>query len=161
MPFFKPIFKKISELWYPQAVSIGKPVEMDELCDEIALISSLSKADSKAAMQAMGLVLGNFMSSGRTVHVDGLGTFYYTCIAEGTGVESAEKVSAKQITGTRVRFIPESKRNGKTITRALVGENVKWVNVNSISKLDGTGTSEQPGGGGEEEGGEESPDPIV
>lgn len=161
MPFFKPIFKKISELWYPQAVSIGKPVEMDELCDEIALISSLSKADSKAAMQAMGLVLGNFMSSGRTVHVDGLGTFYYTCIAEGTGVESAEKVSAKQITGTRVRFIPESKRNGKTITRALVGENVKWVNVNSISKLDGTGTSEQPGGGGEEEGGGESPDPIV
>lgn len=161
MPFFKPIFKKISELWYPQAVSIGKPVEMDELCDEIALISSLSKADSKAAMQAMGLVLGKFMSSGRTVHVDGLGTFYYTCIAEGTGVESAEKVSAKQITGTRVRFIPESKRNGKTITRALVDENVKWVNVNSISKLDGTGTSEQPGGGEGEEGGGESPDPIV
>lgn len=161
MAFFKPIFKKISELWYPQAVSIGKPVEMDELCEQIALVSSMSKADSRAAMEALGLVMGNFMNAGRTVHVDGLGTFYYTCQSNGRGVESADKVSANQIVSTRVRFIPESKRNGKTITRALISDNVRWVNVNSISKLDGTGTSEQPGGGGEEEGGGESPDPIV
>lgn len=26
MAFFKPIYKKLAKLWYPQAVSIGKPV---------------------------------------------------------------------------------------------------------------------------------------
>ncbi|MEG1660090.1 MAG: DNA-binding protein, partial [Bacteroides sp.] len=128
MAFFKPIYKKLTKLWYPQAVSIGKSVEMDELCKQIALISTVSSADSKAAIEALGLVLGTFMNSGRTVHVEGLGTFYYTCVATGKGVDATEKVTANQINGTRVRFIPESRRQGTTVTRALVGENVVWTN---------------------------------
>ncbi|MEG1865457.1 MAG: hypothetical protein RR331_01095 [Bacteroides sp.] len=44
MAFFKPIYKKLTKLWYPQAVSIGKSVEMDELCKQIALISTVSSA---------------------------------------------------------------------------------------------------------------------
>ena len=146
MAFFKPIYKKLAKLWYPQAVSMGKPVEMDELCKQIALISTVSSADSKAAIEALGLVLGTFMNSGRTVHVEGLGTFYYTCVSGGKGVDTAEKVNANQINGTRVRFIPESRRQGTTVTRALVGENVVWTNVNSLSGLDGTATT-TPGGG--------------
>lgn len=145
MAFFKPIYKKLAKLWYPQAVSIGKPVEMEEICKQIALISTVSKADSKAALEALGLVLGTFMNSGRTVHVEGLGTFYYTCVSGGKGVDTAEKVNANQINGTRVRFIPESRRQGTAVTRALIDENVVWTNVNTLSGLDGTGTT--PGGG--------------
>ena len=48
MAFFKPIYKKMSKKWHPQAVSVGKPIEMDELCKQIALISTVSSADSKA-----------------------------------------------------------------------------------------------------------------
>ena len=121
MAFFKPIYKKMSKKWHPQAVSVGKPIEMDELCKQIALISTVSSADSKATLEALGLVLGSSMNTGRTVHVEGLGTFYYTCVSNGKGVDSAEKVNANQISGTRVRFIPESRRQGSAVTRALIG----------------------------------------
>ena len=110
MAFFKPIYKKLSKKWHPQAVSVGKPIEMDELCKQIALISTVSSADTKATLEALGLVLGTCMNTGRTVHVEGLGTFYYTCISTGKGVDTAEKVNANQISGTRVRFVPESHR---------------------------------------------------
>ena len=136
MAFFKPIYKKLSKKWHPQAVSVGKPIEMDELCKQIALISTVSSADTKATLEALGLVLGTCMNTGRTVHVEGLGTFYYTCISTGKGVDTAEKVNANQISGTRVRFVPESHRQGTTITRGLIGENVTWANINSISQLD-------------------------
>ncbi len=133
----------------PQAVSVGKPIEMDELCKQIALISTVSSADSKATLEALGLVLGSSMNTGRTVHVEGLGTFYYTCVSNGKGVDSAEKVNANQISGTRVRFIPESRRQRqRAVTRALIGENVTWTNVSSISGLDGTGSGKPSGGDG-------------
>ena len=93
MAFFKPIYKKMSKKWHPQAVSMGKPIEMDELCKQIALISTVSSADSKATLEALGLVLGSSMNTGRTVHVEGLGTFYYTCVSNGKGVDSAENVT--------------------------------------------------------------------
>lgn len=161
MAFFKSVYKKMTKLWYPQAVSVGKPIEMDELCKLIALISTVSSADAKAALEALGLVLGNSMNTGRTVHVEGLGTFYYTCIANGKGVDSPEKVTANQITGTRVRFIPESRRQGSTVTRALIGENVTWTNIASISTLDGTGQGETPGGTpGGDDGDDQNPDPL-
>ena len=57
MAFFKPIYKKMSKKWHPQAVSVGKPIEMDELCKQIALISTVSSADSKATLEALGLVV--------------------------------------------------------------------------------------------------------
>ena len=85
MAFFKPIYKKLSKKWHPQAVSVGKPIEMDELCKQIALISTVSSADTKATLEALGLVLGTCMNTGRTVHVEGLGTFYYTCISTEIG----------------------------------------------------------------------------
>ena len=155
MAFFKPIYKKLSKLWYPQALTVDKPVSMDELCEQIALISTVSKADSKAALSALGLVMGNFMNAGRSVQVEGVGTFYYTCTSEGKGKATKEEVDASCITGTRVRFVPESTRQGNTITRALIGKNVTWRNIETFSKLAGTGTSTTPGGGEEEGGGTE------
>ena len=67
MAFFKPIYKKLSKKWHPQAVSVGKPIEMDELCKQIALISTVSSADTKATLEALGLVLGTCMNTGRRV----------------------------------------------------------------------------------------------
>ena len=78
----------MSKKWHPQAVSVGKPIEMDELCKQIALISTVSSADTKATLEALGLVLGTCMNTGRTVHVEGLETFYYTCISTGKGVDT-------------------------------------------------------------------------
>ena len=59
------------------------------------------------------------MNSGRTVKLDGVDTFYYTANAGGQGVDSDKEACAKQIVGTRVRFIPE-------VARPLVSENTFW-----------------------------------
>ncbi len=158
MPIFKGIYKKMSKKWHPQAVTVGAPVEMDELCKQISLMTTVSPPDAKAAIEALGMVIGSFMNSGRTVHVDGLGTFYYTCVSNGQGVETEKEVNANQITGTRVRFVPESTRKGRTVTRALISEDLVWTNIKSVSMLDGTGTvtdPETPGGSTGEEEGEE------
>ena len=155
MPIFKAIYKKLSRKWHPHAITVGKPVEMGELCDQISLISTVSRPDAKAALEALGMVMGSFMNSGRSVHVDGLGTFYYTCISNGQGVDTEKEVNASQITGTRVRFVPEFTRKGKVVTRGLISSNLTWTNIKSVSTPDGTGESSTPGeeGGGEEEGG--------
>ena len=66
------------------------------------------------------------------------------------GVDTPEEVSAKQIIGTRVRFIPEVARSvsGQVSTRSLVSENTFWEEL----KLDSSASSS---GGGEVEEGED------
>ena len=154
MPIFKAIYKKMSQKWHPQAITVGPPVEMDELCDQIGQMTTVSRPDAKAAIEALGMVMGSFMNSGRSVHVAGLGTFYYTCVSNKKGVDTEKEVSANQIVGTRVRFVPESTRKGNIVTRGLVSANLVWTNLKSVSQLNGTaegGGTEEPGGEEEEE----------
>ena len=54
MPFFKKEQKAINDKWYPRTVTVGHPVEMDEVCDRITEMSTASKADSKAVLTALG-----------------------------------------------------------------------------------------------------------
>ena len=133
MPFFKKEQKAINDKWYPTTVTVGRPVEMDEVCNRIAEMSTASEADTKAVMTALGKVLGSLMNTGRTVYIEGLGSFYYGCVAEGTGKETADEVTAECITATRVRFLPERnvQQNG-AVTRNLVGNEVFWVDVESM-----------------------------
>ena len=65
---------------------------------------------------------------GRTVKLDGLGTFYLTAVATKQGVDSREKVKASHIIGTRVRFIPETTRTSgrKVATRSLISDDIFW-----------------------------------
>ena len=108
MPFFKKEQKAINGLWYPRTVTVGHPVEMDEVCNRIAEMSTASEADTKAVMTALGKVLGSLMNTGRTVHIEGLGYFYYGCVANGN-----------------------VQQNG-AVTRNLVGNEVFWVDVESM-----------------------------
>ena len=102
------------------------------------------------------------MAQGRTVKLEGLGTFYYTAAANGQGVDSPEKVTAAQITGGRIRFIPESTRtNGnRTVTRSLVSDIIFWEEWGGKGS-DGSSSGGGSEGGGESGGEEEAPDPTV
>ena len=152
MAFYKKIKKKINGLWYPQAVTVGKPVTTDEVADRLAQISTVSRADVYAVLKELGGVMGDYMANGRTVKLDGVGTFYYTAAANGKGVESEDKVSASQITGVRVRFLPEVKRSSsqQVTTRSLVSNNIFWEewggSASASSPSDG-GNSGGTGGG--------------
>ena len=71
------------------------------------------------------------MAQGRTVKLEGMGTFFYTPDMKGQGVDTPQEVSARQIRGTHVRFIPETRRAAnKSITaRTLVPPGVEWLDI--------------------------------
>lgn len=64
---------------------MGKPVTTDQIADRLAQISTVSRADTYAVLKDLGSVMADYMSQGRTVKMDGLGTFYYTAVARDRG----------------------------------------------------------------------------
>ena len=124
---------KINGLWYPKSVLVGPPVSTKQVAERLSRESTVSLADVYAVLMSLGGVLGDYMSQGRSVKLDGIGTFYFTATANKNGVAKEEDVSAKQINGIRVRFIPETsyKQNGSTpagrrATRSLTDVSIEW-----------------------------------
>lgn len=152
MAYFKKIQKKANGKWYPQGVTIGKPVTTKEVANRLADLSALSPGDCYSMLGNLGKVLGEYMNSGRTVKLDGVGTFYYTANASGQGVDTADEVSAKQIIGTRVRFIPEMTRGVKNqvTTRSLVSSDVFWEELKLDTAMTPGETPTEPGGSGDD-----------
>ena len=123
MAFFKRVQKKVNDLWYPQSVTWGKAVTTREVADELSVLSTVTRGDTYAVMENLGRVLSNFMGQGRTVKINGVGTFYYTATSTKRGVPTAAEVSASLINGVRVRFLPEVERNsGRQVITPQHGE---------------------------------------
>ena len=131
------------------AVTVGKPVNTDEVADRLAQISTVSRADTYAVLKDLAGVLADYMAQGRTVKMDGLGTFYYTANTIKNGVADEKDVSAAQIAGVRVRFIPEARRSGsgRNMVRSLISDNIFWVELPADAKT----TDPGQGGGGDSE----------
>lgn len=144
MAFYKKTKQKINGKWYPKSVTVGKPVSTDEVAKRLAIESTVSPADTFAVLKSLGGVLADFMANGRTVKLDGVGTFYYTANASGNGVDTEADVSSKQITDVRVRFLPEKHQNSNNqiTTRALVSDNIFWEEWGG--KTSGAGGAEDP-----------------
>ena len=113
----------------------------------------MSRADTYAVLKDMAGVLADYMAQGRTVKIDGLGTFYYTANASKQGVKEEKDVNASQITGVRVRFIPEARRSGsgRNMVRSLISDNIFWMELPANAK-----TTDPEQGGGDSE----SPDEV-
>ena len=141
MAFWKRIKMKINGLWYPKSVLVGTPVITKQVAERLARESTVSLADVYAVLLSLGSVLGDYMSQGRSVKLDGIGSFYFTATANKNGVAKEEDVSAKQINGVRVRFIPETsyKQNGSTpagrrATRNLTDVSIEWEEWKGVKK---------------------------
>lgn len=128
MAFFKKVKKKINDLWYPEVVTVGQPISTDHIAGRLAEVSTVSRGDIYAVLKELAPVMSEYMSLGRTVKLEGLGTFYYTIVANGNGVKTPEEVTADLISGVRVRFIPERKRNqnNQIISCSLVDDRTTW-----------------------------------
>lgn len=152
MAYYRKVQRKVNGKWYPQGVTIGKPVTTKEVANRLADLSALSPGDCYSLLGNLGKVLGEYMNSGRTVKLDGVGTFYYTANASGQGVDTADEVSAKQIIGTRVRFIPETTRGVKNqvTTRSLVSSDVFWEELKLDTATPPDETPTEPGGSGDD-----------
>ena len=129
MAFYKIRKKKVNGLYYPEAVVMGKQVSTMEVAAMLSDRSTVTRADTLAVLSDLGTVLSNYMAQGRSVKLDGIGSFRYTICAKKQGVESEEKVSANQIKNVRVRFTPETTRNSdnSVATRSMQAFSIDWI----------------------------------
>ena len=128
MAFYKPRLKKKSGLYYPEAVTVGKQVSTKQLAQALSDRSTVTLSDARAVLSELGTVMATYMAQGRSVQLEGLGSFRYTINAQKQGVETLEKVSPSQIKSIRVRFVPETTRNadGSVATRTCQPGAVDW-----------------------------------
>ena len=128
MAFYKPRLKKRSGLYYPEAVTVGKQVSTKQLAQALSDRSTVTLSDARAVLSELGTVMSTYMAQGRSVQLEGLGSFRYTINATKLGVEKEEDVSANQIKSIRVRFVPEMTRNAdkSVATRTMQPTAVDW-----------------------------------
>ncbi|MBQ3632128.1 MAG: DNA-binding protein [Prevotella sp.] len=146
MAFFKKVKMKVRtktgetvDLWYPRSVLVGKTVSTEQLSTRVAQESTVSPPDVLAVLKALSGCMGDYMSMGRSVKLDGIGSFYYSASAAGNGAASEEDCSANAINGVLVRFLPETKLqrtpgSGRTrhAVRPLIHHDVEWIDVATI-----------------------------
>lgn len=116
-------------MYYPEAVVVGKKVTTKQLATMLSDRCTVTLADTMAVLSELGMVMSSYMSQGKSVHLDGIGSFRYTINATKQGVETEKEVSVKQIRGIRVRFVPEVTRNmDKSVaTRSMQPNAVDWI----------------------------------
>lgn len=141
--FFKKSKLKVNgkTKWFPRAVIVSKrPADSDELARRIAQMSTASTGDVHLVLRSLPSVMAQIMNEGRTVHIDGLGSFFFKLSCAGRGVDTPEEVSRKQIKDIRVQFLPErqridGKKFGKPLTQDV--ELVDWDVVTGAANDDG------------------------
>lgn len=157
MAFYKKQFHKETGVYYPQAVTVGTPVETKEVAERLAQISTVSKSDVAAVLGDLSGVLADFMKQGKSVRLDGLGTFRLTL--DTTGVKEEKDFNFdKQVKAVRVQFTPQREGNtkrGEAITRGMVSTGIEWLPLSAEAATtddtdEGTDDTQQPGGGGED-----------
>ena len=123
MAFYKKAKMKVNGKWYPKSVLVVSPATTEQVAKRIAVESTVSPAD-------VGGVLGDFMAQGRSVKLDGIGSFYFTAVTTSNGVDKPEDVNATLIRGVRVRFLPETRYRGagkgRVSTRGLSDVDIDW-----------------------------------
>lgn len=156
MAFYKKQFNEKMNVYYPLAVTVGKPVETKEVAEKLAQISTVSKSDVAAVLGDLAGVLADYMKQGKSVRLDGLGTFRYTLDTEGVTNE-ADFDFQKQLKAVRVQFTPAKEggtTRGSQATRGLVPAGIEWLPLDGSAAStpdDETGGGAQPGGGGDDD----------
>ena len=87
--------------FYATAQKTGD-TRMDELCDEIVQISALSKSDVYGVLYALLEVLPRHLGNGRSVHLEGLGSFRVSL--RSNAEDSEDDVDMHSIKGARLLF---------------------------------------------------------
>lgn len=112
--------------WFPRACVLKHPVDTQELAEAISRKCTVTPADVHAVIRSLPEVMAFYMENGRSVHMDGLGSFFYKLSCAGQGVDTPEEVSAEQVQAVRVQFIPERSKLPDGYHRVL-GEGVELV----------------------------------
>ena len=152
MAFYKKIKMKVNGKWYPKSVLVVAAATTEQIAKRIAAESTVSPADVRAVLTALGGVMGDFMAQGRSVKLDGVGSFYFTAITNKNGVDTEKEVTANLIKGVRVRFLPETRYRGagkgRVSTRGLSDVDIDWEEWKGEEKGEKKEKGKKEGGGG-------------
>ena len=154
MSFYKKVFNEKFGVYYPSAVTVGQPVPVKKVAKRLSQMCTVTYADVMAVLGEMA----DYMGQGKSVRLDGLGTFRYTLKTRGVTNEDDFDFQ-KQVEAVRVQFVPAregAQTKGSVATRSLVPTGIEWLPYDpAMEKADGTGTTTEPGeedGGGTEPG---------
>ena len=159
MAFIKKIKRKWQgrEKWSVTAVTQGTPVSTKELCQYIADSSTASASDVYATLLALPKIMELNMKNGRSVKLEGIGTFRYKVSA--AMVDKEAEAGESLIRDVRVQFTPErtvtAVGKSRITRRALIPDNLTWEIYDKPSKGKKTtegGTTTPTGGNDGDEG---------
>lgn len=140
MAFYNVKQLKPTDKYYPVAVLVDEPMEIDEIARQISDMCTVNKADIVAVLTALPTVMSRGMNAGRSVHLDEIGYFRYTINARKGGRDTAKEVTEEDIESVRIRFTPEtSYPTGKGTTRSLVDADIRWTKWTGAEVSDGSG----------------------
>lgn len=148
MAFYKKQFNKERGIYYPQAIVVGNPIDTKKIAERLAQISTVSTADVVAVLAELPGVMADYMSQGKSVRLDGLGTFRYTLDTKGVATEE-EFDFQTQLKAVRVSFTPRREgavTRGSTSTRPLVPAGIEWQEW--LGKEEEAAEEEDPDDGG-------------
>ena len=148
MAFYKKTHNEKFGVWYPTAVTMGQPVPVKQVAKRLSQMCTVTYADVMAVLGELPGVMADYMAQGKSVRLDGLGTFRYTLHTRGVETET-EFDFQKQLRAVRVQFIPQREgavTKGGTATRALVPTGVEWLPYDAALQEE-ENNSQTPGGG--------------
>ena len=135
------------------AITVGQPVATKKVAQRLSAMCTVTYADVMAVLGELPGVMAELMSQGRSVRLDGLGTFRYTLATKGVTNED-EFDFQKQVRAVRVQFVPQregAQTKGSTSTRGLVPSDIEWMVYDA--SLEASGGASAGGGTDEGEGG--------
>ena len=149
MSFYKKTYNEKFGVWYPTAVTVGLPVPVKKLAKRLSQMCTVTYADVMAVLGELPGVMADYMAQGKSVRLDGLGTFRYTLSTKGVETED-EFDFQKQVRAVRVQFVPAregAQTKGSVSTRSLVPTGIEWLPYDpEMVTGDGSGTTTEPGG---------------
>ena len=156
MSYYRKVYNQKFGVWYPSAVVMGQPVPVKKVAKRLSQMCTVTYADVMAVLGELPGVMADYMSQGKSVRLDGLGTFRYTLSTKGVEQE-ADFDFQKQVQAVRVQFVPQREgavTRGGTATRELVPADIEWQEwlgrAEEASSGDDTGGSSQGGGGSDD-----------
>ena len=155
MAYYKKVYNEKFGVYYPSAVVMGSPVSTKKLARRLSQMCTVTYADVMAVLGELPGVMADYMGQGKSVRLEGLGTFRYTLKTNGVADE-ADFDFQKQVEAVRVQFVPQREgavTKGGTASRELVPAGIEWLPYDAATSA-GNNTQEPGTGGGtgEEEG---------
>ena len=83
MAYYKKIYNEKFGVWYPSAVVMGSPVSTKKLARRLSQMCTVTYADVMAVLGELPGVMADYMGQGKSVRLEGLGTFRYTLKTNG------------------------------------------------------------------------------